>query len=581
MEYVYIHESLQRNNLRDLELSILSPNNKPYHTLCFQPKGIIAASNSCIKVEPVDQMLDKCTAFVNLALSNNVDLAIAPEYCVPWLLIANIINDNLFPEYGKTWIFGCQSITVDELKDFIERTKNSVIWIYDDSVFKGGNNFLDPACYILKAKDNGGQEKNLIIVQFKTKPMGGADDLEMNNLTPGNKIYVINNDNTSSVNLITFICSDLLNFVPKDFDLNLNLPYLLVHIQLVEDSRHQELSLYRKYFINPKETENKVEIISLNWAKGTESAKFKIDFSGSAFYLKTSEINKEDLTITENHNKGLYYTSWANTYSNIYYLNTKEGVYFFKTTKVSQRDAGPAGGRRTGPNMTEFYAWNQANKSWINSSSDDGVNSLCNKLACNVPILSGGILNPVDKERLVTLSCGFGFDRSIDKGKWHHINGIDFFKVDDTGIIKRVTFVQDNKIEAERHRSLIYAQFVRLINAILKNSSNFPSCIMDLYGKSDLSYVYDTTSFECNYNLFPLAGGTVSSPATVAYIGVKHRVNAEQVFDNISTQLEDYQVKRLVVWYDDTDGKTQSKYLETKLAVNEIFTAGNDITREN
>ena len=65
--------------------------------------------------------------------------------------------------------------------------------------------------------------------------MGNLHDfLERNNLIRGSKIYVLRNDATS-INLATFICSDLLDFNERDFDNYIYLPCIFIHLQLNND----------------------------------------------------------------------------------------------------------------------------------------------------------------------------------------------------------------------------------------------------------------------------------------------------------------------------------------------------------
>ncbi|GAG37084.1 unnamed protein product, partial [marine sediment metagenome] len=240
--------------------------------------------------------------------------------------------------------------------------------------------------------------------------------LERNNLIQGSKVYVLSNG-PDSINLATFICSDLLDFNERIFNGYLNLPCVFIHLQLNNHPRHQDIREYRSCFFNKKDG-NK-EVICLNWAKGTRipSAQ-EISFSGSALYVKTDELHQSDDIVNSNHMRGLYYTYWSNRYSHNYYLNCYEGVYYFRSTKVCQRSSSPSRSKRTGPEAGEVYGWNNGSNDWVLLNPDDGLTGLCHELNCNVPSLINNDLSPLEKERLLTLSCGRISSQSDKKSKW-------------------------------------------------------------------------------------------------------------------------------------------------------------------
>ena len=54
-------------------------------------------------------------AFLNDAITSQAQLAITPEYSVPWGLIAEIIDGTPRPPKGSLWVLGCESIAFSEL----------------------------------------------------------------------------------------------------------------------------------------------------------------------------------------------------------------------------------------------------------------------------------------------------------------------------------------------------------------------------------------------------------------------------------------------------------------------------------
>ena len=295
---------LTERSLKNPQLDVLKPDANFYDALLLQPKGEIEATDRYIKGSS-DAYEEKFRKFIGLSSRKNVKLAITPEYSCPWSLIERIISEDLFPGENSLWVLGCQSITGDDLLNIGQNSTVEVI--FEKDVFNSAGNFLDPVCYLFKTRNNSSELRRVLLIQFKINPMGNSQGfLERNNLIQGSKVYVLRN-NPDSINLATFICSDLLDFSEGVFTGYLNLPCIFIHLQLNNHPRHQDIREYRSYFFKKKDG-NK-EVICLNWAKGTRipSAQ-EISFSGSALYVKTDELHQSDDIINSNHMRGLYYT---------------------------------------------------------------------------------------------------------------------------------------------------------------------------------------------------------------------------------------------------------------------------------
>ncbi len=576
MTFELVETLLANKNLRNPQLMILQSDANLYDTLIFQPKGEIEASDQHIRGNS-NGFDNKFRKFIDLARSKNVNLAITPEYSCPWSLIETILSEELMPDENNLWILGCQSINKDDLRKISQNSSIEVI--FEEEVLNNlSGNFLNPTCYLFKARNNSNELRNILLIQFKINPMGNFQNyLERNNIILGTKVYVFKND-PDSINLATFICSDLLDFNENHFRGYLNLPCIFIHLQLNNNPRNQDIREYRRYFFSKKDDTK--EVICLNWARGTKiSSASEIPFSGSALYVKSDEINQGDSAINSNHKNGLYYTHWANQYSHNFYFNCDEGVYYFRNTKVSQRLSAPSRSRRTGPEAMGVYGWNDSLNNWVLLSPDDGLNSLCSELDCDTPSLINQDLSPLEKERLLTLSCGKISGQSDGKSNWYDLKQLDFFKVADSEIIKRITFTHDDATEAKDHRNEVVLRFSQLNKTVIKDANNFPDCVKDLRDNSQIGYFSGESPIKYNCNLFPINGGSRNAPATVAFLGSSTEKIARKMFDRIASWIGAYLVKRLVIWYRKDDGNIYSKCMKRKPKVEDVYMLGNSINK--
>src|ERR1035441_10159357 len=106
------------------------PNAQPYSALAFQPSGPFACSPALVGNANRDLALRKFTAFLADAAALNVELALTPEYSCPWQAIENALAAGQFPNAGKLWALGCESITPDELAALRERLPD-IAWIWE------------------------------------------------------------------------------------------------------------------------------------------------------------------------------------------------------------------------------------------------------------------------------------------------------------------------------------------------------------------------------------------------------------------------------------------------------------------
>ncbi len=289
---------------------------------------------------------------------------------------------------------------------------------------------------------------------------------------------------------------------------------------------------YRNDFYSKKE-ETK-EILCLNWAKATNIAgEDCIDFAGSALYLKTKEIDKRDDRINANHSKGLYFTNWKNKKVSSYFLNSDEFLFNYRSTKVFQDTGTPEQQKRTGPEMLETYIWD--GDKWIDGKiPNDGFTDLLNETDLAGTVLSN--LSHLDRERLIALSSG-----EAQTKDWYKPEYLKFLIIDDRENLNKITFTQDECEKESRVRYLSY--FSALINNIILNKENFPTCIKDLVNACYVEY----SAPDFNHNLYSNNG---SPAATVAYIGAMPEGWAKKIYDQMFSLLDEDSRRRLVVWFD-------------------------------
>lgn len=534
------------------DLRCLRQDHEVYKTMLMQLVGKIEYDNNGIKLSDKNLATAKFNLFIDKAIAENVDLAITPEYSCPWTSIESFISENKLPPENKIWILGCQSIKPKELKAHIDKNEN-VIWVYDKQLVEQNINeekFFDPVCIFFKTKNANDEIKNVVIVQFKTHGFGGNEfEWERDNCIAGQTLYVIENHRPST-RLVTIICSDTLqglDFNTMENEYFKNSPLLLVHIQLNQKPFQSNYKIYRTLlFSKGKEDLNK-EVICLNWAKGVsydDGGRTKIfnTYGGSALYLKTNKIVTSDERINHNHTKGLYYTSWGDKKSHIYFLNYDEGVFLIESTKPSQINSDATQMLRTGPKILKTFAWDS---NWLEIPKiGDGFSQVCSEIedaTGNLTCLTGNS-NFTDVERIIQLSVG-----EIDytrKEKWSEILNLFSFQVSDTEINYRNTFTQDPDILSIEKRKDKIGRYHFLKNSILKDPDQVPASFADAIVK------FDEASGSKNIYLLNLHSPTTGRRGTAIYIGVKTLAQANAFKVKIESLFnEDQQGKQVMVWY--------------------------------
>ena len=533
-------------------LACLTQDHKLYKTLLLQLVGKIEYDTNGIQLADKNLATAKFNYFIDKAISENVELAITPEYSCPWTSIEGFIVEGKFPSEEKLWVIGCQSIKPTELKSLTDR-HNNIVWIYDETLVTQSlneNKFFDPACIFLKTRNANNEIENVIIIQFKTHGFGGNGfEWERDYSIAGNTFYVIENIKQST-RLVTLICSDTLiglNFNTIENDFFKNNPLLLIHIQLNQKPFQSNYKIYRNLlFSKGKEDWNK-EIICLNWARKVtfdeagEEKVFNV-YGGSGLYSKTDKIEKTDERINHNHSKGLYYTNWFDKRSHIYFLNYDEFVFLIENTKPSQIDSDPSQIKRTGPKILKTFNWNA---DWIEVEKiGDGFSEFCLEVedaSGNLQCLSGND-NFTEVERIIQLSSG---EIDISKNEnWCQIINLFSFQIDDSEINNRNTFTQDPDNLAKDKKKNKLNRYHILKNTILSDPTKVPSSFADAILK------FETGQRTKNIYLLNVHSPSTGRKGTAIYLGVKSFTDAKAFKARIEGLFsEDQQGKQVMIWY--------------------------------
>jgi hypothetical protein len=535
------------------DLRCLRQDHELYKTLLLQLVGKIEYDINGIKIADKDIATAKFRQFIEKAISENVDLAITPEYSCPWTSIEDFISNNKLPKEEKIWILGCQSIKPNELKLLIGRHEN-IVWIYDEALVNEKlteNKFFDPVCYFLKTKNNNNEIKDVIIVQFKTHD--SSEVWERDNLLLGNTFYLIENL-FSSTKLLTFICSDTLqniNLNTKNNGYLLNAPLLLVHIQLNQKPFDPPYKGYRNtIYLHGNANDFSKEIICLNWSRNVtydeqgQEKEFN-QYGGSSFYCKTTQLNLSDDRINENHKKGLYYTCWKDKRTHVSFLNYDEHVFLIENTKPSQALSLAVNAKRTGPKVLQSYQWKNNNWELI-ELVNDGFAQVCAEIDGGTEMLSclTEDTNFIDVERIIQLSSG-----EIDimsQEDWSQIFNLFSFQIGDSEFNNRNAFTHDPENGMSEKRKGRIRKYHFLKNKILRDLTQVPQAFTDAMLK------YDKTYTSKNIYLLNLHSDTTGRKGTAVYLGDRTFPEAKAFKAKIESLFkDDQQGKQVFVWYSD------------------------------
>lgn len=553
MEIEDVQQILLSEGLVPPRLNALIPHVDNYKVLLMQPRGVIEAGEDGVRNSDRDLARAQFEGFLSDARQTQADLAVTPEYAMPWEALSETIRNGHAPAPGKLWALGCESITYAELAALKADLAPHAAVLYEP-LDADPERFLDPLAYVFAAPvlENQGETKLVILVQFKTHPMADEDHFEVNGLQRGTRIYQFGGSAGQEIRLISLICSDALAF----FDADARAVYdrgLVLHIQLNPKPRHEQFRRYRDRLLQYQG--DATEIVCLNWAGNVrlQTAGQVIDWkniAGSAWYLKPDKFDCGDQALRANHKRGLYYTWLQTLYVHALFFNYQPATFLLDATKVAHVGVPAVSSRRRGPQLTKTCVWDEDAAAWTEqATAQDGFSGIVNEAGnaeANIRQLSDH--NPFAAERVLALCAG----KIAATDNWHMVRQMDSCRIGASEIIFRLTFCQDTDQSACDFRTA-RLRHCRHLWDILHSGNAIPPALEDLKIGFKLNWSPDYP----HQNAIA-AGG---KRATVVYMGEEANFTQVEVtakrlaeflqrtFSDPDESLEARQ--RLAVWYRD------------------------------
>jgi hypothetical protein len=481
MQIKPVAEVLDSEGLGAPTLNALVPNESNYTVLLMQPHGHIDASSAGVRNRDRHLALRQFGQFLADARQTQADLAITPEYSMPWETLVSAIKENTVPVQGKLWALGCESIKYSNLET-LKYDLAPFATVLCEPLQPDPGRFTDPLAYVFLAPiaGNATQLKTVILIQFKTCTMGGdVDHFEVNGLQLGSLVYQFGS-NAQSLRLVSLICSDVFDFDEENHARAIYHQSLIIHIQLNRDPRQAQYRRYRDRLFGY--AGDVTEVLCLNWAQDVEVWKHggKEDWkniAGSAWYLRPDRFDARDETLCSNHRRGLYYTWLENSHAHALFFNYQAAVFQAIASKVAHVGVlGPKSYRR-GPQLDKTFVWSNEKSAWVEQVvAEDGFYIVaCESGHAKDEIKRIADGNPLEAERVLALCAG-----KIGHGDdWHAVHRLDSCVIDASEVIRRITFCQDTDEHACQFRVARLKRCGHLWD-ILKSSDRLPPALADL-----------------------------------------------------------------------------------------------------
>lgn len=540
-----VDQALAKADLRAPNLAALVPDVSSYTALLAQPEGVIEASDDGVRNRDRARADLVFGHFLDKAIESAADLAVTPEYSLPWNTLLTRLRAGARPAAGKLWALGCESLTLAELKAYQADLADIANIVFEDMVERP-NRFLDPLVYVFLAESNAeAASKLVLLVQFKTHPMGDAYEVE--HLHQGSAIYQFGG--AGSLRLVSLICSDAFAFTDAEA-VAIYQRSLILHIQLNPQPRQHQYRLYREKLFSYAGDET--ELICLNWAAGVcewSNGKQKAwaNPSGSAWYLRPGGFDARDAMICHNHKRGLYYTWLNSSRAHALFINYLPGIYFIEATKVAHTGVPASVSRRVGPKLQKVFVWDTATTALCGQAmASDGFAAILPQSGnARSELKRLYDASPIAAERALAVCAG-----KVGIGEWYKVNTLDSFRIETTEVIRRITFCQDTDADAADFRLGRLARCASLWQ-ILSDENRRPPALADLGG----GFSMDWRDSHPHQNIISAGGKRV----TAIYLGeevddaIVKRV-ATQMSENLrrNSASDDESIssrQRLVVWF--------------------------------
>jgi hypothetical protein len=553
VEILEVSEVLAHHGLRQPELDVLVGDERNYRVWLMQPEGVIEATTAAVRNRDRELAQRQYAAFLQAASQRAVSLVLTPEYSMPWEVLSQSIQNGILPADGSLWVLGCESILLSELAAFQSGLSTAATVVFED-VSAAAARFLDPLAYVFVAPASAEEahRKVVVLVQFKTFPMGDNDHFEINNMHPGKAIYRFGTAGRTLC-LLTLICSDALDFndalAARTYD-----RALILHLQLNQKPRHE---MFRRYRDRLMELDgDTTEVICLNWAAGMRVWSNGVEvpwnnIAGSAWYLRPATFDQRDETLAANHRKGLYYTWQHSNRAHALFFNYQPGIFVLDATKVAHIAVSAVVAKRRGPQLVTSLCWDPVAGNWIERDGlDDGFSAIAhNSGGARSELLRLARENPFAAERALALTAG-----KVATDSWHNVRHLDSCCIDSSEIIQRITFCQDTDSAAQEFRIARLKRCGHLWD-ILTRQEKLPPALTDLSGGVQLAWTFQSP----HQNVLSRTGDR----ATAVYMGEEcdsaHAVaTATRLAEFLHRQFRNPDDshnarQRLAVWYRDGD----------------------------
>lgn len=525
----------------------------------LQPSGPILADDT--RIGSLDLKFADNQAFKYLELAKGLghQLVVTPEYYLPVQTLLRSIQGATFPSVGALWVLGCESMTPDQLNALEANCTGHCDLIYEkDTAPAVQGIYYDPVAYCFVTKDNAGESRRVVILQFKTISSRDAHFFENKNLRCGSVIYQFRNTG-EILALSSIICSDAFN-VAEIEDVRSKLTHFatLIHIQLNPKPRHADYLRYRVNTFNKNKALNNCDIVCLNWAEnmiqydaldGKHEA-WKNE-SGSAWYISDDRCSSSDHEVENNERLGLYYSKHIK-HRHVLHFHFSAAAFGLTVAKLAQTGL-YLHDNNLGPKMDARYTWDEEHHEWRTNTEcpDPGLSKLC-ALTPHVETAFTSLKAVNSRlriERAIALSCGL----AVSKVNWFGAGELETCKLGEDEIVRRTTLCLDRDVTAKNLREN-RMKLVATLSHIL-NTQVLPRQIHDLNGGgARILWQADTP----HINIYKDG----SHPALVAYLGMNPSSDTVRNVSDASYELlrienNDNHKHRIAVCYHTIDGKTE------------------------
>ncbi|MGX9247999.1 hypothetical protein [Flavobacterium sp. I3-2] len=510
----------------EVELDVLKRDTQRNSLFLYQHKGVFFADNTRIGNNNQEEAITKFTNVLIRAKDDNTALVLSPEYSCPKRVIEEVIlNGNIYPPQGKIWVLGGESLSKVELTALKGLNNDNHYIYFEDCYTNSDKNYVDPLYYIFRGIHEG-VEKLIILIQFKSRHMGGlrSSQLEAENLIEGENVYIIKN-NHNSIRLMSFICSQAINFDASYKEQLINhhswtdSPFLVLNLQYNPNPSHIDFIAFKKFVLEKE----KRELITLNWGIETtfingNNLYNETNTPRSAIYFRTTDddLDFRTVNIEENHKKGLYFLQILRT-KRVYFLNGNVELFKIYNKPVSIDDGQDVQQRREGPTIGNIFIFNEdLNLSEINQIEDNHINFLIERGIQNSFLLNTDT-SIIDKERLINISTGKV--KSKVKDNWSDVIHLNSFILNESDECNnRLTYIEDRYPSSEQVRMINCSNIFELDQNIIPTASHYPHSIKHLENKNiSLAYADNAQVFNYKYNL--VSDNRTIEKATVCYVG--------------------------------------------------------------